>query len=865
MQRLRACHVLRLRPTLTTPAGYRYASALASLIDCSKVVARKDKYGGVGAFARVDFKKGDVVEHGIVRRLPVDGNTCPYVFTWSEDRTVWASGSGCSVFYNASLDGSNNTEMARSFDDDSFTIHASRDIRRGEELTHLYKSIDWRECFKDLKKLRDSGAGNPSSTASTEAATGNVASGSELIDCSKVYAKKDSYGGVGAYAAVPIKKGELVEKGIVRRLPVDGNLCPFVFTWSEDRSVWASGSGCSVFYNASIDGSENTEMKRFFDDDSFEIYATRDIAQHEELTHLYKSIEWRECFKDLKELRDSTQAGTAGGSDRAKFQEYWAKDHGAPTLENMMLDSNAGSMDALERPEILSKLPSLQGKVVLDLGAGIGRFSGILAEKADEVVAVDFVEASCAENRRANADKSNLKVLQADVTTLQFEPNSFDMIFSNWLLMYLSDEEVEAYAKNVLSWLRPGGILFCRESCFHSSGNHARRFNPTRYRDPETYTQIFSDATLTDGCRFQLQATNCVESYAKVKGNMFQMWFRWQKLGLTASERRRRTLAIGQHTPAKALRYEKIYGHGYIFTGGDAVSQKMLEACQESLAPGARVLDLGAGLGGTAFYLAENLPGVYVHAVNVSSEMGSIVSGRHLNSSKDIRNRVSFDIAPEYGLPEHELRYPANCFDVVFIRETMMYLEPQDKAVLMQKIWPMLRPGGRVVVVDYCVARPASELSADLRSYFERWAYYPILPEAQEALMGRYFSVETRDLTDDFVGFMDEGLQRIEEEFGPNAPAMKVAFGQAELDALRTPLRDLVNQQLFCSSDAAEGAAQAAVESLSLHVAAAEADVDRCKADYKSLSDIWQFERKVSAEGDLKWCMFVATKEHPAV
>jgi len=288
--RLQFCRLVRLQPTSpATFTGCRYASALASLIDCSKVYARKDKYGGVGAFAREDIKRGDVVEHGIVRRLPVDGNTCPYVFTWSEDRSVWASGSGCSVFYNASIDGSENTQMERSFDTDSFRIYASRDIRRGEELMHLYKSIDWRECFKDLKKLRDCGA-DPSKTSSTEASLANEAN-AELIDCSKIYAKKDAYGGVGAYAAVPIKKGDLVERGIVRRLPVDGNLCPFVFTWSEDRSVWASGSGCSVFYNASIDGSQNTEMQRFFDNDCFEIYATRDIEQHEELTHLYKSIE----------------------------------------------------------------------------------------------------------------------------------------------------------------------------------------------------------------------------------------------------------------------------------------------------------------------------------------------------------------------------------------------------------------------------------------------------------------------------------------------------------------------------------------------------------------------------------------------
>lgn len=83
-----------------------------------------------------------------------------------------------------------------------------------------------------------------------------------------------------------------------------------------------------------------------------------------------------------------------------------------------MLDSSAAELDKLERPEILSQIPSFAGKEVLELGAGIGRFSGVLARKARSVVAVDFVQASCNENRRQNAEQRNLEVLQADVTAL---------------------------------------------------------------------------------------------------------------------------------------------------------------------------------------------------------------------------------------------------------------------------------------------------------------------------------------------------------------------------------------------------------------------------------------------------------------
>lgn len=42
--------------------------------------------------------------------------------------------------------------------------------------------------------------------------------------------------------------------------------------------------------------------------------------------------------------------------------------------------------------QVLSLLPPFEGKSVLELGAGIGRFTGELAKTAGDVVALDFIE-----------------------------------------------------------------------------------------------------------------------------------------------------------------------------------------------------------------------------------------------------------------------------------------------------------------------------------------------------------------------------------------------------------------------------------------------------------------------------------------
>lgn len=132
------------------------------------------------------------------------------------------------------------------------------------------------------------------------------------VDCSKVYVDTSTFSTQerkfdGAFARINIKSGDLVEKGIMRRLSdnenkiFNGNKSPYVFTWSEDipNHTWAFPSGCAAFYNSGLDADTNTRMVRFMSEDRFEIYAKRDISAGEELTHTYKSLRWREAFSEL--------------------------------------------------------------------------------------------------------------------------------------------------------------------------------------------------------------------------------------------------------------------------------------------------------------------------------------------------------------------------------------------------------------------------------------------------------------------------------------------------------------------------------------------------------------------------------------
>ena len=119
------------------------------------------------------------------------------------------------------------------------------------------------------------------------------------IICKSVYTINTENGNA-VFAKKNIKKGELIEKGLARIIPIDGHKCQYVFTWSEDRTKWALCSGYATFYNTSK--TANTIMNRDFENNTFEIYAVDDILQHTELTHTYRSLGWRKAFSELDNI-----------------------------------------------------------------------------------------------------------------------------------------------------------------------------------------------------------------------------------------------------------------------------------------------------------------------------------------------------------------------------------------------------------------------------------------------------------------------------------------------------------------------------------------------------------------------------------
>nr|BAX38993.1 phosphoethanolamine-N-methyltransferase [Chlamydomonas applanata] len=446
--------------------------------------------------------------------------------------------------------------------------------------------------------------------------------------------------------------------------------------------------------------------------------------------------------------------------ERDAQRKYWLEHTpDKPTVETMMLDSKAADIDRLERPEVMALLGSVKGKRILELGAGIGRFTGELVRAgAAHVTALDFMEASIEENKRLNGHNPNVDFRVGDVTELRLPDASYDVVFTNWLLMYLGDKEVQALANSMLRWITPGGVIFFRESCFRQSGDKPRKGNPTHYRNPREYFRMFDAAAAEEPnngghARLELCFCKCVDTYVRLKRNQNQICWRWVKVvepTVGASPSFRHFLDAQQYSEAGVAQYEAIYGDGYISCGGAAVTRDL--AAKLELQAGQRVLDVGCGTGGSAYDISETY-GVHVHGLDLSVNCLLAALERASTRSGD----VTFEVA---DVATHSL--PEASFDAVHCRDALLHVS--DKAGVLARFASWLRPGGRLLITDYCT--PSTHITSAMAQYVAGRKYSLLSAEqyGQAVAAAGFEEVEVKDLTDEFARHLQRELEGLHEQ-----------------------------------------------------------------------------------------------------
>ncbi|MGA2978963.1 MAG: class I SAM-dependent methyltransferase [Terriglobales bacterium] len=126
--------------------------------------------------------------------------------------------------------------------------------------------------------------------------------------------------------------------------------------------------------------------------------------------------------------------------------------------QKTQLDSDKDELRESER-HFLAKTAlrpgDLKGKLVLDVGCGMGRFAEVATRWGARVVGVDL--SAAAEVAARNLADRDFVAFQSDVFALPFAPESFDVIYSIGVLHHTPD--CEAAVKTLDKYLKPGGLL----------------------------------------------------------------------------------------------------------------------------------------------------------------------------------------------------------------------------------------------------------------------------------------------------------------------------------------------------------------------------------------------------------------------
>jgi len=166
-----------------------------------------------------------------------------------------------------------------------------------------------------------------------------------------------------------------------------------------------------------------------------------------------------------------------------------------------------------------------------------------------------------------------------------------------------------------------------------------------------------------------------------------------------------------QYSRKGILRYEAIFGRTYVSVGGETTTREFVS--QLNLKPGMKILDIGCGTGGSAFYMARTY-GVDVHGIDLATNMIAIANDYRNEMEATVKHRVQF-----YVEDAVTMEYPNNFYDVVYSRDTILHIPGKEK--LFQNFLSTLKPGGKLMISDYC--RGDQEHSQRFKDYVKSRDY----------------------------------------------------------------------------------------------------------------------------------------------
>ena len=205
-----------------------------------------------------------------------------------------------------------------------------------------------------------------------------------------------------------------------------------------------------------------------------------------------------------------------------------------------------------------------------------------------------------------------------------------------------------------------------------------------------------------------------------------------------------------QYTTDSILLYEKVFGEDFVSPGGREFSSRLIETLQ--LTPGQHVLDVGCGLGGSAFLMAEQYKAV-VTGIDLSENM--------LELARDKLARHQLEESVRLLHKDCLTLSETNFYDAIYSRDVFLHIRNKDQLfVLLHKA---LKKDARLLFTDYaCGPRP---WHPTFEQYVASRDYH--LHTADEyadiVRLAGFHSVSVDDRTEQFIELLLKDIGTIEK------------------------------------------------------------------------------------------------------
>lgn len=134
---------------------------------------------------------------------------------------------------------------------------------------------------------------------------------------------------------------------------------------------------------------------------------------------------------------------------------------------------------------------------------------------------------------------------------------------------------------------------------------------------------------------------------------------------------------------------ELVYGSELLSQGGNESIEQMFSEVELN---GKKLLDIGSGLGGVDFYVAERYT---ADIIGVDCVARLVAEANNRKSGRTLRGSVNFI---HHGADNFNYPWEDNSFDIIFSKESLLHVA--DKKALCKELYRILKPGGKIIILD---------------------------------------------------------------------------------------------------------------------------------------------------------------------